>query len=225
MRIFFLFLLMLNILFAAWQYYSPKKIVSEIAPLSDRLDRLVLLKEADPVVKESPEVIEAVNEDVVEQSVKSKICYTLGPYIDKDVVTQIESQLAGNVIDFVVREREEQELHRYWIYLPGDNNRQSARGVSKSLAKKNIKDYYIIQKGEKMNSISLGHFKEKANADARVSKVRKLGFKPEIEAIYRDYKLYWLDYSIEADNAEIGVKMQEYLIDGVTLLDRKCFAD
>ena len=225
MRIFFLFLLILNVLFATWQYYSPKKIDSQVAPLSDQLDRLVLLKEADPVVNDTLEVIETVNSDVVEPSVKSKICYTLGPYTDRDVVTQIESQIAGDVIDFVVREREEQELHRYWIYLPGDNNRQSAREISKALAKKNLKDYYIIPKGDRMNSVSLGHFKEKANADARVRKVRKLGFKPEIEMIYRDYKLYWVDYSLEADNAETGAKMQEYLIDGVTLLDRKCSAD
>ena len=227
MRIFFLFLLSLNILFAAWQYYSPKKIASQIQSFPDRLDRLVLLKEAGPVIQEAAEVIKPINEEVVEQveKAKNKICYTLGPYTDKDVVTQIEAQVTGDVIDFVVREREEQELHRYWIYLPGDNNRQSAREISKALAKKNIKDYYIIQKGDKKNSISLGHFKEKPNADARVRKVGKLGFKPEIEVIYRAYQLYWLDYSLEEDNAEIDAKMQEYLIDGVTLLDRKCSSD
>ena len=225
MRIFFLLLLMLNLLFAAWQYYSPEKAVKGVAPLSDRLERLVLLREVEPVMAIEQEVIESVNEEVPEQKVLTRLCYTLGPYTDKDVVTQIESQISNQVVDFIVREREEQELHRYWIYIPGHKDRASARELSKALAKKNIKDYYIIQKGDKKNSISLGHFKEKPNADTRVKEVSRLGFKPEIEVIYRSYKLYWLDYSLEDDSAEIESKIQEYLIDGVTLLDRQCSSD
>ena len=225
MRILFLFLLLLNLLFAAWQYYSPEKIVVQTPPVSDRLERLVLLKEVDRLVEKEHEVIEQVGDNVVDIAVQNKVCFTLGPYTDKDVVTQIESQIGAEVFDFVVREREEQELHRYWVYLPGYKDRNSARKGSKLLAKKNIKDYYIIQKGDKKNSISLGHFKEKPNADERVKELGKLGFEPEIEVIYRAYQLYWLDYSLKDDRAEIESKIQEYLIDGVTLLDRKCALD
>ena len=224
MRLFFLFLLMLNILFAAWQYVLPKKTVSQVPPLSGRLERLVLLKDAEPVVK-TEEVIVQPDDGVTVETPENKICYTLGPYTDKGLVTQIESQIASDVSDFVVREREEKELHRYWVYLPGYKSRQSAREGSKALAKKNVKDYYIIQTGDKKNSISLGHFKEKAYADARVRKLSKLGFDPQIEVIYRAYQLYWLDYSLLAENAEIGTKIQEYLTNGVSLLDRQCSAE
>lgn len=222
MRILFLFLLILNLLFAAWQYYTPEKKDVQIRPLSSHLEKLVLLKEAAPVIEEEPDVVKQIDDEQSEKATPVKVCYTLGPYTDKEVVTQIEGQIARDVIDFVVREREEQELHRYWVYLSGNKNRAAAREVSKALAKKNVKDYYIIQKGDKKNSISLGHFKDKAYADARVKKVSHLGFNPQIEVIYRTYQLYWLDYSLEDENSGMEEKIQEYLADGVTLLDRDC---
>lgn len=200
----------------------PEKKDVKVPVLSERLDKLVLLSEVEPVVQEEVEPVEPINEEILVQDEKAAVCYTLGPYTDRDLVTKIESQIGKDVIDFVVREREEQELHRYWVYLHGDSSRENAREISKVLAKKEIKDYYIIQKGDKKNSISLGHFREKFYADVRAKQVRKLGFDPQIEVIYRTYSLYWLDYSLDDDKAEIHEKIQEYLVDGVTLLDRDC---
>lgn len=226
MRIFFLFLLILNALFAAWQFYTPREVSTYIEPLPENLDRLVLLKEValepEPVVAEVIEVDGVITEEQPEIREPEKKCYTLGPYTDRGLVSQIESQIINDVLDFQVREREEQELHRYWVHLPPYNNRNDARKASRELAKKNVKDYYIIQKGDAKNSISLGHFREKANADVRVKKVSRLGFNPEIEVIYRKYNIYWLDYSLQGAHEDVDTKIGEYLVDGVTLLDREC---
>ncbi|MDH5765696.1 MAG: hypothetical protein OEZ38_06740 [Gammaproteobacteria bacterium] len=225
MRLFFIFLFILNALFAGWQYYMPKIVNNESVPLPAGLERLVILKESLPAVVEASvdeEEMLSKGTDVNHKPVKT--CYTLGPYEDQELVAKIREELGGEV-EFTVREREEKDLHRYWVYIPGDKGRDHARKVILKLAKNNIKDYYILQSGDVKNSISLGHFKEKWYADVRVKEISKLGIKPEIEVIYRTYNLYWLDYALSNKPEDLMAKIQEYLVDGVTLLDRQCKAN
>lgn len=223
MRLFFIFLLVLNGVFAAWQYYVPEHASKTESPFPEQLNRLVILKEAVPEAVAMVEEVtgETSEKQVAEQMKAVKSCYTLGPYEDRELVDKIRQEL-GDVIDFAVREREEKELHRYWVYLSGEKGRAHARKVSMQLAQNNIKDYYILQTGDIKNSISLGHFKDKAYADIRVREIKRLGLDPRIEVIYREYSLYWLDYALAEESGELAAKIQEYLVDGVTLLNRQC---
>jgi len=228
MRIFFLFLLLLNILFAGWQYYQPAKKRSDIAPLPAQLKTLVLLDESESSLRTVTNGSVVVKVDVqpevasVSPQAKQIICFTLGPFNDEAQVQSIQTEISSKVSSSELRKRVEKELHRYWIYFPETESRAEAIEISKSLARNKIKDYYIVHGGEHNNRVSLGHFKEKLHADRRVKQLQKLGYEPEMQPIYRDYEVYWLDYVIlqqqHSDNDPVGI----YIADEVSRLARDC---
>ena len=225
MRIFFLFLLILNLLFAGWQYYQPEMLMSSMSSLPDNIQSVMLLSEQnaavsvnEPTDDEDREVVK-IDEKV---AVLVSSCFTLGPFRDEESIKEVEGVLQPIVKQLKMRTREEKELHRYWVYLPAMENRQLAIAKSKELAKHKIKDYYIVRSGENNNSISLGHFREKNHAERRKQKLKKAGFDAELEMIYRTYNLYWLDYSIEGDVVESDSLLASYIVDGVAKLSRKC---
>lgn len=226
---FFLFLLLLNVLFAGWQYYQPAKSRNVIAPLPSGLKTLVLLNEVDVLLPGS-EAVESVSVEVdakpeaakAEQQDNQVICFTLGPFSDEAQVQSIQREISSQVSASELRKRVEKELHRYWIYFPETASRAEAIEISKSLARNKIKDYYIVHGGEHNNRVSLGHFKEKLHADRRMLQLQKLGYEPVMQPIYRDYEVYWLDYSILQQQIGDNDPASAYVADEVSRLSREC---
>ncbi len=229
MRLFFVFLLILNLLFAGWQYLQPPKSEVQIKPLPAELQKLQLLAELkekpQPQVKEA-DVSEAVIEspEMPETSIQAvaDVCYTLGPFKDEKTLQQVQTVLSEWAQGVAVRKREERQRHRYWVYLPAFETRAQAVEMSKKLAQKNIKDYYIVRSGNLDKGISLGHFKEKAYADRRVSNLKKWGFDAEIEVIYRNFNIFWLDYRLGGGQKKSDEYIKEFLVEGVSRIDRDC---
>lgn len=226
---FFLFLLLLNILFAGWQYYQPAKNRVEIAPLPAQLKTLVLLSESESLplksVTNGSDVVEVeVQPEVVSTPPQEKqiICFTLGPFSDEAQVESIQREISSQVSSSELRKRVEKGLHRYWIYFPETESRAEAIEISKLLARNKIKDYYIVHGGEHNNRVSLGHFKEKLHADRRVKQLQKLGYEPEMQPIYRDYEVYWLDYAILQQQHSDNDPVSAFIADEVSRLVRDC---
>ncbi len=223
-----MFLLLLNVLFAGWQYYQPTKTRMDIKPLPAQLKPLVLLSETDLPLQtvDKPGQISIVDKlesevEKPENRAKQIACYTLGPFTDQNQAQSIQQQIAMLITDSKLRKRVESELHRYWIYFPETATRAEAIETSKSLARNKIKDYYIVHGGEHNNRISLGHFKEKMHADRRFAQLEKLGYYPEMQPIYREYEVYWLDYSIPQQQNEDD-PVSAYMVDEVSRLSRDC---
>lgn len=227
MRLFLMFLVVLNLLFAAWQYWQPAGSENKESALPVGLEELVLLSERqDLAVDEGALVDESTSVAAVEMEPEDekpdRLCYTLGPFRDEEKVEQTKSAIAEYVDDLIIRKREQSEQHRFWVYVAPQKTRAEAVNVSKLLAEKKIKDYYIIRSGEKNNGISLGHFKEKKHADRRVKKLSRLGFDVKMEVIYQNFLVYWLDYSA-IDKAEEGGDVLHGLVEeGVARIDRTC---
>ena len=223
MRVFVIFLLIINILIGAWFYMQPVKDNLPSRSMPERLKSLTLLSEVS-VQYEAGQSIVASGRVAEEEKSVDKLdepimrCFTLGPFKDEMALKQASEQLAEWALDMNVRKREESERHRYWVYLPAMSSRAKAINKSKRLGKAKIKDYYIVHSGDKKNAISLGHFKEKKHADHRVSRLKRHGFDTKMEVIFRKFDVFWLDYGIEGG----GKLSAEYLIDGVTRLDRSC---
>lgn len=227
MRLFLMFLVVLNLLFAAWQYWQPAvpEVNGSVLPVG--IERLVLLSERQDVAVDEEGVAGELSDAmpvVVEPEVKkpARVCYTLGPFRDEEKVEQTKSAITEYVDDLTIRKREQSEQHRFWVYVAPQKSREMAVNVSKQLAKKKIKDYYIIRSGEKNNGISLGHFKEKKHADRRVKKLSKLGFDVKMEVIYQNFLVYWLDYSAKAESGEGDDVLHGLVEEGVARIDRDC---
>lgn len=219
MRIFLLFLVVLNLVYGLWQYYVPVSHEEKLPAIPSGLKSLKLLSEVDPVdIKLDDETVSISNKEAsVEVS-----CYTLGPFKDKDLSDKAMAVLKGRVSGLKDRTREESEQQRYWVYIPSLRNRAEAIAISKQLAMKKIKDYYIVRTGAKNNGISLGHFKEKVHAYRRLDNLRSLGFEVEIEPIYQTYTVRWLDYQLSGAQSVEPELLQEFQDDGVARLDRAC---
>jgi len=227
MKLFFVFLLILNLLFAGWQYLQPMKYKPLVKPLSVDLEQLELLaevKENPPVIKSETTELIIETQEIIDTSVPvdDDLCYTLGPFKDEETLQQVQGALSEKVLDVAVRKREERRQHRYWVYLPAFESRAKAIEVSKKLAQKNIKDYYIVRSGNLDKGISLGHFKEKSYADRRVKNLKKQGFDANIEVIYRNFNIFWLDYRLADKQNESTDYINEFMLGDVTILDRDC---
>lgn len=235
MRIFLVFVIILNLLYAGWEYLSPAVITSNITPLADNLQTLELLRESgshkDVISYEGGDEqrAELVDEqqDISEgvQLAKAKTvrsCYTLGPFKDKDIMQQVRVSLSEHVTGMSVRKLSDSEKHRYWVYIPPLKNRRQAKRMVNKLRESNVKDFYIILNGDTRNGVSLGHFKEQLHANRRLKKVTRLGYNAEIKVIYREFDVYWLDYQNNEPQSEVGFSVAEYVTEGVSELSRDC---
>ncbi len=232
MRTLLVFIVVLNLLYAGWEYLNPTVKVNELKPLATSLKRLQLLNEekinalkaasmsrndvADNQQQKLPDDMP------VTESSEITTCYTLGPFKDENIMLQLRDSIAEYVNGLSVRKRAETVKHRYWVYVPALANKKLAKLTAKKLRKKHINDFYIVLSGGEKNSISLGHFREPKHANRRMKKVQNLGFKAEIKVIYREYDIYWLDYQIESTEGESGFSVEEYISDGVSQLERAC---
>lgn len=247
MRILLAFLIVLNLLYAGWVYLYPVKQVDTYPPLAKGLSSLQLLheikEEVEPAESDQEVVPEAIAESIAEseddessalesdslqvaENTEVKSCFTLGPFKDKNIMQQLRDSIAQHVSDITVRKREESEKHRYWVYMPALKSRAQAKKMARKLREKNLKDFYIVLRGDSKNSISLGHFREPAHANRRMKKVIDNGFKAEINVIYRAYDIYWLDYQLKSNGSVLDMEqdfsIEEYLTDGVSQLVREC---
>lgn len=237
MRLFLVFIIILNLLYAGWEYLSPAVSNEEIAPLADNLQTLELLRETrqqqgvvldidiGPGVENShdAETLELSTEVQELQEVESEAaCYTLGPFKDKDIMQQLRISLAEHVDDLKVRKLQDSEKHRYWVYIPALKNRRQARKMVEKLRASQITDFYIILNGDARNGISLGHFKEQKHANRRLRQVTSLGYDAEINVIYREFDVYWLDYQNNVVKEDEGFSIDEYATEGVSQLEREC---
>jgi len=230
-----LILVAINILYAGWEYLRPSDAGSLPPPMDSRFARLQLLHEREAAVDMQLENnIEADLSTAAEQQVLQpqsqpqtaqvkQMCYTLGPFKDKKIMQRVSESMAEQVDDISLRTLQESEKHRYWVHIPAAANITAAKQLASQLRAKDFRDFYIVLRGDAKNSISLGHFREPGHASRRLKKVTDMGFDADIEIIYRDYDVYWLDYRV-AGNEDAQSVADNYLAEGVSRITRPCGA-
>ena len=228
-----LILVAINILYAGWEYLRPTDVGSQPPPVDNRFARLELLHEresAEDIGADSH--LEAGLSQTAEVQVPDspprpplesakQMCYTLGPFKDRKIMQRVSESMAEQVDEISLRTLQESEKHRYWVHIPAAENMAAARQLAAQLRAKDFRDFYIVLRGDAKNSISLGHFREPEHASRRLKKVTDMGFDADIEIIYRDYDVYWLDYRV-ADAEGAQAVADNYLAEGVSRITRPC---
>ena len=227
MRVLFYYLLVLNLLYAGWEFMQPAHQSVAVEVLPEGLKALELLdvvveKSVDEGLSDREVFSMDINGVMEKQKAVSLSCFTLGPFKDELIVQQIRESMAEDIKDINVRVLEESEKHRYWVYIPPLSNRKEAKSVARKLKQAKLQDYYVVLSGKTKNSISLGHFKEPEYANRRAKKVRRLGFDASVEVIYKKYNIHWIDYRARKDDLELESKINNHLSEGVSRLDRSC---
>lgn len=226
-----LILVAINILYAGWEYLRPSDAGSQPPPIDSRLARLQLLHEREAAVETDVDIdgetglttaaAESTSRPQPETAQAGPMCYTLGPFKDRKIMQRVSESMAEQVDDISLRTLQESEKHRYWVYIPAAENIAAAKQVAAQLRAKDFRDFYIVLRGDAKNSISLGHFKQPEHASRRLKKVTEMGFEADIEIIYRDYDVYWLDYRVAGDE-DMQAVADNYLAEGVSRITRPC---
>jgi hypothetical protein len=131
----------------------------------------------------------------------SYACMALGPF-----ATQEDLRIARNALNSQVqrmRARQEQttQSRGWWVFLPPTSSHAAALAEARDLAAKNVQDYFVISgAGDDQNTISLGLFKDPANARKRRDQIVAAGFPAQMSERSETVPEYWLDL-IPVDSA------------------------
>ena len=197
-RALFMLLLALNIGGACWLAFAHRSPASARAGTVPEVPKLMLLSERDAA--NDATTAELANAPESRADLANDRCRTLGPF-----PTQADTRAAMNVLTPLskrirVRETHATQTRGYWVYLPAMASREQALGAARTLSTKGVRDYYVVTAGEQQNTISLGLFRDQANAERRRAEIAALGFNPQVNARTEDLPSYWLDFAL-ADRA------------------------
>ena len=199
LRVLFLLLLAANVGAAAWIYLAPPPPPPIPPPAADAgVRKLELLSELEPQRPESAAQELAAAPTTPEEEARDR-CARLGPF-----ATQVDLRRAMNALTPLVKriqyaEDRQRQSRGFLVYLPAPASREDALALARRLSSKGVRDYYVVTAGEQQNSISLGLFKARSNAEKRQADLKELGFDTEISERADELPVYWLDYAVAPD--------------------------
>ena len=196
-RVLFLLLLALNIGGAFWIALAPQAAAPIRAASDPGVPALVLLSERDAPA--SP-LQGAPSDDAGTAFSGSDACRSIGPFQTQSDMRATLNSLTPLVKRIQYRDERATQSRGFWVFLAAMKTREDALGVARQLSAKGVRDYYVVTAGEQLNTISLGLFREQANAERRKAEIAAMGFDPQLIQRTEELPVYWIDYARGADN-------------------------
>jgi len=193
-RVLVILLLAMNIGVAVWWALKPDYEPRRFAPTEPAVAGLELLSEIETrgsvaELAEAPQPM-APSDDAV--------CQRIGPFLTQADLRRAIGALTPAVQRIQFRETRTLARRGYWVYMPAQASREAALATARELAARGLRDYYVVTAGDRQNTISLGLFRELANARQRQSDVQSMGFSAELGERTEDVPQYWIDLAAEA---------------------------
>ncbi len=213
-------LVVVNLGFLGWNIFhsqSIRQVERELPPIPATAVPLVTLQEKEQAAAEEISVIETVTGNEPPGAGMSLVCQTLGPFLVRKTMQEMEEKLIAMELEPRQRETARQHPIGYWVHLP-EMERVEARRQAQILDDHNDKEYFI----GKDNVLSLGAFQDMNRAKKRLKRVRKLGLDAQLDTRYRTVAEYWLDFQLETGAGEQLTGLVEDDPD-VWLQDRACY--
>ena len=197
-RVLFLMLLALNIGGACWIAFAPKAVVPGSAITDPGVPALVLLSERDGPASKPATSTETST--AAATSSGSDICQSIGPFQTQSDMRSSLNSLTPLVKRIQYRNENATQSRGFWVFLAAMKTREDALGVARRLSAKGVRDYYVVTAGEQLNTISLGLFREQANAERRKAEIAGMGFEPQLIQRTEELPVYWIDFARAADS-------------------------
>ncbi|HET9031628.1 MAG TPA: SPOR domain-containing protein [Dokdonella sp.] len=195
-RVLFLLLLALNIGGACWIAFAPQA-VEDVRPASDPgVAELVLLSERDGLHTAASK--SAQSNESGTRSNTGDVCHSIGPFQTQSDMRATLNSLTPLVRRIQYRDERATQSRGYWVFLAALNSREEALGVARRLSAQGVRDYYVVTAGEQLNTISLGLFREKSNAERRLADIAAMGFEPQLIQRTEELPVYWIDYASDS---------------------------
>lgn len=128
------------------------------------------------------------------------VCFSIGPFQSLADLRRVSAALEPALQRQQVREAKGIEARGYRVYLPAFASRQEALQTARALEGRGLRDYYVVTAGSGENTVSLGLFRELANAEARRDEVRGYGYEARLEPRNEEVTRWWLDIATRADS-------------------------
>ncbi|GAB3789359.1 SPOR domain-containing protein [Dyella agri] len=205
LRLLFVLLVMLNIVAAAWLLLGQP--YAHVPPATDPgVPELRLLSElpaqattATPAASVAPPASAPSPSPATADTPADYRCLTLGPFATPHDLQQARSALTPVTLRMRSRQEQVSQSRSWWVYLPAPGSRAQALALTRQLAARGIKDYFVVGGGDQPNTISLGLFKDQDNARKRRADVTAAGFPAHVTERTESVPQYWLD--LVADRA------------------------
>lgn len=123
----------------------------------------------------------------------SYTCIALGPFATPVDLRNARTALGSQAARMRSRQEQTTQSTGWWVFLPGGGTRDKALELGRRLAAANVGEYFIVSTGDQSNTISLGLFKDPANARRRRDQVAAAGFPAQMTERTETVPEYWLD--------------------------------
>jgi len=190
-----LILLCLNLAAALWWgLHTPSRTVAPAAT-DPGVPGLTLLAEAE----EQAMPVGAELAVAPTRIAATLACLSIGPFDTPSALRRAVDVLGASVGKLQFREAQVYSTRGWRVYLPAAASRSEALAQARALAAQGIRDYYVVTAGAGENTVSLGLFREQANAEARRAEVAALGIPVVLEAASEDRPQWWLEIAVAED--------------------------
>lgn len=195
-RVLFLLMLAANIGLAAWLMLSPQA-VATVPPVHDAgVAQLVMLSERGDAVENAAEM---ADRPLSMAELGALSCTRIGPFPSQADMRRAMSALTPITERIQFSETRAVKSRGWWVYMPAFETRDLALRNARELAAKGIRDYYVVTAGDQQNTISLGLFRERGNAQNRRAELTAMGFDAAMRERTDEAPEYWLDYAVARD--------------------------
>lgn len=186
-------LLCLNLGAGAWWLAQRAPVSVPPPPIDAGVGSLVLLGEAE--APPSPDQVELGAVPVPMPEAPG--CVTIGPFETPAELRAAMAALTPSVARIQFREVAATQLRGYRVYLPATGSRETALAAARQLAARGLRDYYVVTAGDQENTVSLGLFRDLANAEKRRDELSGQGFSAVLEPRTEDAAQWWIDLAAE----------------------------
>lgn len=186
-------LVCLNLGVGAWWLAQPAPAAAPPPPIGAGVGSLVLLGEA-----EAPPTADEMDVGAAPVPMPAEPgCLTLGPFATPAELRAAMAALTPSVARIQFREVAATQLRGYRVYLPASGSREAALAAARQLAARGVRDYYVVTAGDQVNTVSLGLFRDLANAEKRRADLAAQGFAPVLEPRTDAGAQWWIDLAAE----------------------------
>lgn len=207
LRLLFVLLVMLNIVVGAWLFLGQP--YAHVAPATDPgVPELHLLSEvpapaatavAPAAVAPPPAPAPAPAKPATPAPLR---CLALGPFATPHDLQQARNALTPYTRRTRSRQEQVSQSRSWWVYLPASSSRAQAIAMTRQLADRGIRDYFVVSGGDQPNTVSLGLFRDQDNAKRRRAEVAAAGFSARITERTETVPQYWLDLVTERSDLD-----------------------
>lgn len=213
LRLLFVALIACNIVVAAWLLLGQDNAhghsasdpgVSELQLLADHPASAVAPAASAPAAEPPASSLSTAPDAPPVNAPRTPVtaCMTLGPFATPQDLSNARGAISNEVSRTRARQEQAMQSRGWWVHMPASANREQALALARRLSAQHIADFFVVSGGDQSNTVSLGLFKDPANARKRRDEVAAAGFPAQMTERTERVPTYWLDL-VTADGARL----------------------